>query len=226
MRFTNHMTDPTAPPHEEHGRHEALPSKSGGPWKPLFIVVAIILLLGIVFLLLWLFVFNKGGGGTPTNTPTQTATTTPTQTVTPPPLAACTRDQLTATLGDPSGAAGSTVVPVVIGNTSASECTMEGFPSVSFIWQDGSTTGAPSTDDTSITPAQILVGPGNEAAKFTLTITEASNECDAPLTTLGFRVTLPGLTDTIDIDNTTYLACGDSSISLLKAGPIEEGGSG
>lgn len=221
------MTDPTAPPHEEHGRHEAAPAKSGGPWKPLFIIIAVILVLGIIFLLLWIFVFSKsGGGGTPTNTPTHTATTTPTQTVTPPPLAACTRDQLTATLGDPQGAAGSTVVPVVIGNTSASECTLEGYPSVIFIWQDGGTTGAPSANDTSVTPTQVLLGPGNEAGKFTLTIAEASNSCDAPVSTLGFRVTLPGMTDTIDIDNTTYMACGDETISLLTAGPIEEGGSG
>ncbi len=129
------------------------------------------------------------------------------------------------TLGDPEAATGSTTVPVVIGNTSASECSMEGFPVVSFIWEDGGTTGAPSTDDGS-TPTQIIVGPGNEAAVFTMTITEASDVCDAPVSTLGFRVTLPGMTDTIDIDNTDYPACGDDSISLLKVGPVGPGGSG
>ncbi len=188
-----------------------------------------ILLLGIIFLLLWIFVFSKGGGGgTPTNTPTQTATTTtPTQTVSPPPLAACTRDQVTATLGDPEGAAGSTTVPVVIGNTSA-ERVLHGGLRIRRLHLAGRrhrpvrhppTTRRPS-------PQQIVVGPGNEAAQFTMTITDAANECDAPVSTLGFRVTLPGMTDTIDIDNTDYMACGDESTSLLKVGPVGPGGSG
>jgi hypothetical protein len=221
------MTDTTEPaPHEEHGRHEAPPVKSGGPWKALFIIIAVILLLGIIFLLLWLFVFSKGGGGTPTNTPTQTATTTPTQTVTPPPLAACTRDQIVATLGDPEGAAGSTTVPIVIGNTGADACSMNGYPVVFFIWEDGSTTGAASTDDTSVPATEQLIGPGNEAGKVMMTITEAANECDAPVTTLGFRVTFPGMSDSIDIDNTSYMACGDDTISLIKVGPVGPGGSG
>lgn len=219
--------DGSTPPPDEHGRHEAVPTRSAGPWRLLFIIVAVILLLAIIGVLLWIFVFgNGGGGGTPTNTPTQTATTTPTQTVTPPPLAVCSADQITATLGDPEGAAGSTTVPIVFGNTGSTECTLEGYPVVFFIWEDGGTAGAASTDDTSISPQQVLVGPGNEAAKATLTITEAGNVCDAPLSTIGFRVTLPGDSTPIDIATTDYQACGDETISLLQVGPIEEGGSG
>lgn len=216
--------DPGLP--EEHHRHAAPPPEGAGK-RTLLIVLVVVLALVIAGLLLWIFVFSKGGGGAPTNPPTSIApTNTPTQTVTPPPLAVCAGDQLSLSLGQPEGAAGSTTVPVVIGNTGSSECMLEGFPSVSFLWEDGDPTGAPSTDDSTATPQQVLLGPGNEAGRFMLTITDAANECESPLSTIGFRVTLPGIGNPIDVDNTDYTACGDPSISLLVAGPIEEGGSG
>ncbi len=223
--------DPTTPmPQPEHhgqhdGRHEAARPKGSGPWRPLAIILGILLLLAIIGLLLWIFVFSKGGGGTPTNTPTQTPTTTPTQTVSPPPLATCTAEQLVLELGDGEPAAGSTTVPIVFGNT-GTECVLSGYPSVSFIWEDGSVVGAPSTDDTTTPATQFTLFAGNEAANAIMTIEQAGNVCDDPLSTIGFRVTLEGVSAPIDISNSEYQACEDASISLLKVGPIGPGGSG
>ncbi len=131
------------PPGE--GRHEAMPPK-GNPFKVLFIVLAIVLILGIVILLLWIFVFSKGGGGTPTNTPTQTDAR-PTQTVSPPPLATCDPSSLTAELLNPTPGAGVTQVPINFTNTGDASCTLEGFPIVLMLWNDGLTFGAGAHQD-------------------------------------------------------------------------------
>lgn len=212
--------DPTAAEH--HGRHEALPPKGGGNlWRTLFIVLASLALVAIVAALLWIFVFDtSGGGGTPTNPPTSSAPTEPP--VTPPPLQACAPGDIIVTLGSQaSPGAGQVQVPINFENTGSGDCTLEGFPAVVMVWQDGSPFGAAATDDSGPAPVvPITLQPGGTPAQALLTVATAADACDNPLDAIGFQVTLPGGGEPLVAQAEGYQGCDDTSINLLRVSAI------
>lgn len=219
------MSDVTPNPPGE-GRHEALPPKSHGPWRALFIVLAVIVVLAIVATLLWFFVFSKGGGGNPTNPPTSSAPPTEPP-VTPPPIGACEPGEIIVTLGSQqSPGAGQVQVPINFENTGSVACTLEGFPSVVMLWQDGSPFGAPATEDAGPAPvAPITLEPGGTPAQALLTVGTAADACASPLDATGFQVTPPGGGDPLVAQATGYQGCEDTSINLLKVSALAGGGS-
>ena len=216
---------PEHPGIPEHHRHQGEPPKSNTT-RNVVIGLAIALFVILIALIIWLLFFRgaPGPGPTPTPTPTQssatpipTPTPTPTQTVDPPPFtpSSCTTDTSTVSFGEPDGAAGSTVIPLIFTNTGGEPCTLEGFPVVEFVGDgDGTQVGQGSTQDTTTSPVQLItIEPGNTASSL-LKITSAGNVCD-PVDVDGFRVIPPGSNDAFFIAETGYEAC-EGNVSLLQ----------
>ncbi|WP_405160524.1 DUF4232 domain-containing protein [Nocardia sp. NBC_01499] len=112
---------------------------------------------------------------------TPTATSKPTTQTTPSDgVPACAASDLTITLGQPDGAAGSVYVPIVFTNTGTTPCSLSGYPGVSLA------TGSPPTplgpeaepDSTSATPQPVTLASA-DASHATLRYSQAGNyECD------------------------------------------------
>jgi hypothetical protein len=102
----------------------------------------------------------------PTPTPTTTTVTpTPTVTVTPTTgVPTCQSSQLSLSLGQPGGAAGSTYTPIVFTNTGSTTCELRGYPGVSFVDASGARLGKPSKRDAGrIKTVKLASGHGANA---------------------------------------------------------------
>jgi hypothetical protein len=78
--------------------------------------------------------------------------------------ASCLASGLQAQLGVSQGAAGTIYQVIVLTNTSASDCTLYGYPGVSFVTgQGGSLVGAPATRNPAVKAAQLTLAPGGKA---------------------------------------------------------------
>jgi hypothetical protein len=204
--------------HTEHHRHAESAPRSN-PWKAVAIVLASLIVVGLIaWLVFWLV--GGGTGPAPTPTPTETSSTpTPTPTPTPTAAAVCTTDTATAELGEPNGAAGSVTMPIIFTNTSNAPCTLEGFPVVEFVGDgNGTTIGAPATDNDETAVALVTIEPGNSAMAL-LTVTEADVEGCTRVPVDGFRVTPPGSNDAFFIANTDYQGC-QEDVSVLSVSAI------
>jgi hypothetical protein len=83
---------------------------------------------------------------TVTASPTKTKTVTASPTKSPPHLSACGSSQLTLTLGQGQGAAGSFYTPIILTNKGSKPCTMLGYPGVSYISTSGAAVGQPASE--------------------------------------------------------------------------------
>jgi hypothetical protein len=84
---------------------------------------------------------------TVTASPTKTKTVTASPTKTHAPHASpCGSSQLTLTLGQGQGAAGSFYTPVILTNKGSKPCTMLGYPGVSYISTSGAAVGLPASE--------------------------------------------------------------------------------
>jgi len=206
----------------------------GGPEGPrrgirgrtiaIIVLAAVVVVLGIVIALL---AFAHGSSGGPTTSPTPTATPTPTKTKssTPTPtsttsgaVTTCTVDQLSVTLGTPSGSAGSSYVPIEFTNTASSACELHGFPGVSFVGKgNGTQLGAAADWDQSKPIVQNTLQPGNTVVA-NLQVAQAGNydsgTCQ-PLAADGFRVYPPHSTKSVFVKAANYTACQNDSVHLL-----------
>ncbi|WP_037176649.1 DUF4232 domain-containing protein [Rhodococcus sp. UNC363MFTsu5.1] len=103
---------------------------------------------------------NSDTEGNPTAAPAPTTTTASTEAPAvettaagpPPPTSApddpntCAATELMLTAGQPEGAAGSTIIPLVFTNIGGRTCKLDGFPGVSYVAQEnGPEVGAPAT---------------------------------------------------------------------------------
>jgi hypothetical protein len=79
----------------------------------------------------------------PTSSPSPTPT--PTFSTTVKATHTCSTNQLSLSLGQGQGAAGSAVVPIVFTNTGSTPCTLYGYPGVSFLDGSGKQLGVPAT---------------------------------------------------------------------------------
>ncbi len=110
---------------------------------------------------------------------------------------ACTPGDLKITLDVHAAgvAAGTSYLPVDFTNSSANDCTLDGFPLVTLTTgQSGQQVGAAATADHSVTPQNLNL-PAGHTAHIWLHVTSVANMPAAqcrPVTAAGFRITLPG----------------------------------
>jgi hypothetical protein len=83
---------------------------------------------------------------TVTASPTKTRTVTASPTKRPPHVSPCVSSQLTLTLGQGQGAAGSFYTPVILTNKGSKPCTLLGYPGVSYISKSGAAVGPPASE--------------------------------------------------------------------------------
>jgi hypothetical protein len=104
---------------------------------------------------------SSSGGST--STPASAATSTAASS-TPAGPAGCLAADLQAQLGASQGTAGTIYQVIVLTNTSASSCTLYGYPGVSFVnGQGGSQVGAPATRNPAVKAAKLTLAPGGKA---------------------------------------------------------------
>jgi hypothetical protein len=166
-------------------------------------------------------------GSATASPPTSSASASPssTPTATSAAGAACTRDSLKITYQGTDNTAGHFHGLLTFTNTSATPCTMNGYPTV-YIGQPEAeeTMGAVSTHDTTSSPSLVTLPPG-AAAHATTTITDAGVVCE-PVDT-SYLIAAPPLTHPFDANadgqhvyNVIGSGCNDPSISLVEVGAI------
>jgi hypothetical protein len=173
-------------------------------------------------------------GPAPTGSPsassssTSTARPTPTSTATAMPIdGQCDTGDLSGTIAQGGGgAAGSVEVTLVLTNNGAGECSLQGWPGVSFVGDgNGTQLGAAAQFDRSTPHPTVVLKPGG-TAQAPLRITQALNypEADcAPKQADGFRVYPPGSTESLFVKDAGVTACTKDSVSLLTVGALVAG---
>lgn len=121
-------------------------------------------------------------------TPAPTVSTTATPTATPTPgVPRCHTADLTLTVGQANGAAGTSYIGIGLTNKSTVTCTIYGYPGASVLDSAGTQLGAAAVRSTTITPALITLAAGQEA-HAALGFPNAGNfdpgKCSAASTTL------------------------------------------
>jgi hypothetical protein len=94
----------------------------------------------------------------PKKTTTVTASSTPVTTAAP-----CASSQLTLSLGQGQGAAGSFYTPIVLTNKTTVTCTLYGYPGVSYIASSGAEVG-PAAAEAKGTKVTVTIKPGGAAS--------------------------------------------------------------
>jgi Domain of unknown function (DUF4232) len=107
--------------------------------------------------------------------------------------AGCRASDLHAQLGGSQGTAGTIYQVIVLTNTSASSCTLFGYPGVSFVTSEGgSQVGAPATRNPAVRSTQLTLAPGSKANAL-LAIHDAGAYPDCRLTSADWlRIYPPG----------------------------------
>lgn len=130
----------------------------------------------------------------------------------------CLASALKGTIGDGEGAAGSTVVQLVLRNTGSSPCTLQGWPGVSFIDANGHQVGAAAVLDRSSVHQTVTLTAGG-SAQAALKIAQAENfpkSACAPETVHRLRVYPPGSTASIVVDTSAMSACTKTAAGQLN----------
>lgn len=159
---------------------------------------------------------------TPTSRPTPTATTTAT-----PIDGQCDSGDLSGTIAQGGGgAAGSVEVTLVLTNNGSGECSLQGWPGVSFVGDgNGTQLGAAAEFDRSTPHPTVVLQPGG-TAQAPLRITQALNYPEAdcqPKQADGFRVYPPGSTESLFVKDANVTACTKDSVTLLTVGALVAG---
>ncbi|MBB3039135.1 DUF4232 domain-containing protein [Hoyosella altamirensis] len=141
-------------------------------------------------------------------------------------LAGCTTGELEASLGEPQGAAGSTVYTLIFTNTGSEACTLQGFPGVSYVTgPDGSQIGR-AAERSGSTGGQISLDPdGQASARIRAVDVEnyPSNVCD-PMEVAGFRIYPPNDYDSLYVANSaTACANVNTDAHQLDVTTVEPG---
>lgn len=159
--------------------------------------------------------------------PAASATTTAEASEEPPatePAGAglCTAADLSAVVETPMGAGGAGTVErtLILSNTSDAECTMTGYPGVSYVDAAEAQVGAPADREAGVEVPTVILEPG-QSAIATLLQTNAQNYGDAcTLTdTAGVRIYPPGATDSL-IALQESVGCTAEDIILMTVGPV------
>lgn len=129
------------------------------------------------------------------------------------------------TLGRGNGAAGSEIVPLVFTNTSASSCTLKGYPGVSFVGHgNGTQLGAAAVEDPSVAIVANTLASG-DTVSAQLKITNAQNYANS--CTLvpadGLRIYPPHSYKAVFVKAAGLSACSNAAITLLTVRPVVPG---
>jgi Protein of unknown function (DUF4232) len=107
---------------------------------------------------------------TPSATPTVTVTPTPTPTLTvtatvtsAPVVKRCDSSNMTLSLGNGQGAAGTQYRAIVFTNNGSSACELHGYPGVSYVTASGAQIGSPSSEDAGTIKTITLAASGGQA---------------------------------------------------------------
>lgn len=168
--------------------------------------------------------------GTPTGSSSSTTTSTPrpTGTSTAVPIEGqCDTGKLSGSIGQGGGgAAGSVEVTLVLTNNGSTECSLQGWPGVSFVGDgNGTQLGKAADFDRSTPHPTVVLQPGGTAVA-PLKITQALNYDEAtckPKPADGFRVYPPGSTESLFVKDAGVTACTSDSVSLLTVGALVAG---
>jgi hypothetical protein len=175
------------------------------------------------------------GNASPSATPTKTVTTTipagsgatPATSApaasTPAGPPACLASGLQAQLGVSQGTAGTIYQVVVLVNTSASACTLYGYPGVSFVSGiGGSQVGKAASRVKGQPVSPITLAPGGKANTL-LAIHDAGAIANCHVTSVDWlRIYPPGDYGSVYLQYKTQ-ACADPTISIMKVSPVRSG---
>ncbi|WP_426625027.1 DUF4232 domain-containing protein [Leifsonia sp. McL0607] len=161
------------------------------------------------------------------NSPTDTgsASPRPTGTSTSQPIEGqCATSDLTGSIGPGGGgAAGHVEVTLVLTNNGLGQCSLQGWPGVSFVGDgNGTQLGNPADFDRSAPHATVVLQPGG-TAQAPLKITQALNYPEAdckPKKADGFRVYPPGSTESLFVKDASFTACTTTTVTLLTVGAL------
>jgi hypothetical protein len=171
---------------------------------------------------------SGGDTPTPTETATVTATTTPGPTATPTrtPVAdgTCTVDQLTlSNVHDPESSGMSQYYfDIVFTNSSSTECTLEGYPGVSFVGDgNGTQIGDPAGEDDSVAISTVTLAPGGTAVSHVHGAQPGAYDC-TEVQADGIRVYPPHSYESAYVAD-PLPACATAGVVLLQVTPVEAG---
>ncbi len=161
---------------------------------------------------------SGAGSSTPSST-SSTSTTTSTST-TIPGRQSCATSALTASVGSPNGAAGSTYYVLTFTNTSSTACIINGYPGVSYVaGSDGTQIGAPAARLPGTVTA-ITVQSGASAFATLREVVAGNYGSSCGLTNVaGLRIYPPNQTAALFVAQKTQ-GCSNSSDLVLQVGPF------
>jgi uncharacterized protein DUF4232 len=154
-----------------------------------------------------------------------------------PTTASCATGNLKAAISTIQGgaAAGSTYYPVNFTNTGSSSCYLFGYPGVSFVTSpSGNQIGQPATRNPVVTPATVVLAPG-QTAHVTLQVVDALNYSKSacqPVTAHWLKIYPPGQYSALYV-KFSALTCSAKlptkegiplSVDAVKAGEGKPGG--
>jgi len=137
--------------------------------------------------------------------------------------AGCLSSGLQAQLGASQGTAGTIYQVIVLTNTSASSCTLYGYPGVSFVTsQGGSQVGAPATRNPAVTATQLTLVPGGKANAL-LAVHDAGAYPDCQLTGVDWlRIYPPGDFGSLYVQYKAQ-TCANTSNDILTVTAVSAG---
>ncbi|BAU96384.1 hypothetical protein N24_2122 [Corynebacterium suranareeae] len=174
---------------------------------------------------------NSGSGSSPSEGVSETVTETVTETDPAPATdpgsettteiaqnTQCATSDLDISTGQQQGAAGSILLDINFTNAGSQECTLQGFPGISFVGMDnGTQIGAPAARENSNTPV-ITLEPG-ESTYASIRISRAENydaaECSLEPVD-GIRIYPPGETAAAYLPLDGINGCDNDALELLS----------
>jgi Protein of unknown function (DUF4232) len=160
----------------------------------------------------------------PTTTSTKPSTTVPASstTSTPPTTSAngspCTTGQLSVSVGQAQGAAGSQIIPLVFQNTGTTTCTMQGYPGVSMVDASGAQVGAAAARTGQTAPLVTLTAGQSTTAIFRQANPGIIN-C-TPVAVQGFRVYPPNQTTSVIAADSSLTTCPNNAQESPQISPV------
>lgn len=152
----------------------------------------------------------------PVESPSPTAIPNPSPSDSPEAL--CNTSELSITLDNQQGAAGSRLFDLTFTNTGSTECALQGFPGVSLVgFQNGTQIGAPADREPTATPV-VQLQPG-ESTIAGLKLSRAENydlDFCSPADVDGLRIYPPGETRAAFIHRADITGCTNEAVSLLS----------
>jgi len=119
-----------------------------------------------------------------------------------------------------AGSAGTAARNLIFSNISDTDCTMTGYPGVSYVDASKLQVGAPADREPGVDTPTVVLEPG-QSAIATLQQTNAQNYGDdcAITDTVGVLIYPPGATDSL-LAAQESLGCAAENIILMTVGPV------